>query len=101
MRFNKRITFVTESEGGFNPDTGNHDKPTLDVVTKPCHLSALGVERSKQLYGEVDTNIMIARLQTPHDDVFDYVELNNSDKKYKVTRRSDYRKGVFYLEGAN
>lgn len=99
MRMNSRITFVTETDGGFNPVTGKHDEPMLSKLTKACNLSTLSIERSKVLFGEVDANIRVARLQHPYKGVFDYVNIN--DKKYKVTRQSDYRKGVFYLEGAN
>lgn len=98
IRFNKRITFVSESDGGFNPNTGMHDEPSLVEVVKPCNLSTLGVDRSKELFGEIDTLVIVARLQHPFLDKFDYALID--DKKFKVTRQSDYRKGAFYLEGS-
>lgn len=100
MRFNKRIHFVTESPGGYNPVTGEYDEKTETVVTKPCNLSALGVTRSNELFGQLDTRITIARLQYPYTKDFDFIRLNNSPQKYDIKRQSDYRKGVFYLEGS-
>ena len=99
MRYSDRITFVTETEGGYNPGTGEHDEPGRTVDTKPCNISPLGVERSVHLFGEVDTNIVVARLQRPYNLTFDYAEV--SGNKFNVKRHVPHRtESVFYLEGA-
>jgi len=99
MRYSKRVTFVTKIGGGFNPDTGKHDKPREVRDEKACNVSTVGVDRSKELFGEIDTIVTVIRLQRPYDKQFDYIELN--DEPYNVRRQSDYRRGAFYLESAN
>src|SRR5699024_7168076 len=98
MRYNKRITFVTEFEGGYNPETGKNDEPRIEEKTLPCNLSELGITRTSELFGEIDTKIIVARTQRPLNQTFDYALLNG--KKYNVKRQSEYRRGVYYLEGA-
>ena len=96
MRFNKRITFVTDGESHYDPSIGDwvEGKKTYDTV--PCNISSLKVDRTKELFGEIDTNIMVARLQHPYHKEFDYIEIEG--KKQNIKHQSDYRKGVFYLE---
>ncbi len=98
MRFDKRIHFVTESPGGYNPEKGEYDEKTETTITKPCNLSTLGVTRTNELFGQIDRKITVARLQHPYTDKFDFIRLGNSPQKYDIKRQSDYRKGVFYLE---
>lgn len=98
MRFTDRITFVTETEGGYNPDTGNFDDAVLIKQTLPCNLSPLGIERTATLFGDVDTEITVARLQQPYQAAFDHVEVNG--QRLKVKRHIPHRReSVFYLEG--
>lgn len=65
MRYSDRIVFITETEGGYNPVTGEHDEAIKTVDTKPCNISPIGVDRSVKLFGEFDTSIIVARLQRP------------------------------------
>lgn len=98
MRYSDRIVFVTETEGGYNPGTGEHDEATKTIDVKPCNISPIGVERSVQLFGEIDTSIVVARLQRSYDKDFDHVEI--SGDRYMVKRHVPLRtESVFYLEG--
>ena len=97
MRFNERITFVREYEGGYNPITGEHEPVREETETAPCNLSTLGIERTNELFGQLDRKIIVARLQRPYVKSFDFIRIKG--QKYNVKRQSDYRKGVFYLEG--
>jgi hypothetical protein len=99
MRFNSRITFVSVAESRYNPESGEYteSEPTKDTV--PCNLSRMGVERTNQLFGTVDKQILTARLQRPYNVKFDYALIN--DQRYNVTKQSDYKKGVFFLEGVS
>lgn len=96
MRFADRIIFTLEEEGKYNPKTGKHDESTFTREIKPCHLSTLKMDRVKELFGEIDKCVIIARLQRPYKNKFSYIEIGND--KYNVLNRSDYRKGVLYLE---
>lgn len=98
MRFSNRITFVKEDDRYYDPEQGQYVE-TEPVKTKvPCKLSALGTERTLQVFGEINRKMEVARLQRPYTDDFDYVEIN--EQKYNVQRQSDYRKGVLFLESA-
>jgi|SRR5699024_1017913 len=98
MRMSDRITFVSKGESYYDPYENKYIEGEPVYDTQPCKLSTLGIYRTQQLFGTLDKRITVARLQHPYTDDFDYVLIN--DNKYTVTSMSDYRKGVFYLEGA-
>ena len=99
MRFSDRISFVTEGETYYDPIQGGYIEGEPVVETVPCKLSALGVDRTNELFGQIDKKIIVARLQRPYTKKFDYIEING--QKYNLKRQSDYRRGVFYLEGVS
>lgn len=98
MRFSDRITFVNIEESYYDPTKNGYVEGEEIRTTKPCNLSTLGLNRTQELFGNLDTRITVARLQRPYLNEFDHVLIN--EKKYTVTSKSDYRKGVFFLEGA-
>lgn len=99
MRYVDRITLVTETEGGFNPNTGNHDKPIRHEDTLPCNLNSVGIDRAVKLFGNIDIAVTVARLQVPYNKPYDYVMLNG--ERVNVKRHVKHRKqSAFYLEGA-
>lgn len=95
MRFNRRITFITQAEDFYNPHTGEYVVSEPIKVTKACNLSALGINRRKELFGDIQEEVLVARLQQPYTHTFAYVEVGK--KRYKVTQQSNYRKGVLFL----
>ncbi|HAM79598.1 hypothetical protein [Ornithinibacillus bavariensis] len=99
MRFDKRITFVIETNSYYDPIKGEYVNGEVIKTTKPCNLSNLGIERTNELFGQIDKVITVARLQRPYNGKIDYVLIN--EQKYQVKRQSDYRKGIFYLEGVS
>jgi len=98
LRFSDRITFVNIEESYYDPTKNGYVEGEEIRTTKPCNLSTLGLNRTQELFGNLDTRITVARLQRPYLNEFDHVLIN--EKKYTVTSKSDYRKGVFFLEGA-
>jgi len=96
MRFNKRITFVTDSESYYDPIIGDYVEGEKQKDTVPANINKTSAEQSKQLFGEIDTIMIIARTQRPYNKHFDYIEIDS--KPYNLVRQSDVRKGVFYLE---
>lgn len=97
MRFSDRITFVKKESSVYDPDKGEYvDGETVEDVV-PCKLSAMGVDRTNELFGKLGTRITIARLQRPYLDEFDHVLIDGNE--YSLERNSDYRKGVLFLEG--
>lgn len=100
MNFSDRITLYTEIKGGYDPSTGKHEEPTIEEKTLPCKLSRLGINRTNELFGQIDVHIIVARLQHPFDEQLDYARVNGGKfkGKYHLKRQSDYRKGVLFLE---
>jgi len=96
MRFNQRITFVKDGDSYYDPNIGNYVEGEKEYDIVPCNISSLKVDRTKELFGELDTDIQVARLQRPYTKAFDYIQINGD--KQSIKHRSDYRKGVFYLE---
>ncbi|WZY01598.1 hypothetical protein NSQ26_06050 [Bacillus sp. FSL W7-1360] len=96
MSYRDRLTFVKE-ESRYNPVTGKHELVEMNKDVQPCLLSVLSTERTNTLFGNIDQRIIVARLQRPYTKACDYVLIDN--KKYHIKRQSNYRKGVFYLEG--
>ncbi|GGN64293.1 hypothetical protein [Oceanobacillus indicireducens] len=106
MRFSQRITFVNEADAYYDPIEGKWVDGELIKTTLPCNVSTLGIDRTNELFGEMDKVITVARLRHPYNGKVDYVFLNedidqpdDEKQKYRIRRQSDYRKGVFYLEG--
>lgn len=97
MRFNNRITLVKYTKSHYDPDKNGYVEKK-EEATLPCKLSSLGIERTQELFGNMDKRVTIARLQTPYTDDVDHALIN--DKKYNVITSSDYYKGVLFLEGA-
>lgn len=97
MRYTDRVTFVTESPGGYNPETGNHEEATLTTETLPCNISPLGISRTQELFGSIAVQVDVVRLQRPYSKRFDYVTIDG--KRMNVKRRIPHRREtVLYVE---
>lgn len=99
MRFDKRITFVKETDSYYDPNLGEYVQGVPAKTVRPCKISTLGTQRTQELFGDIKRQIQVVILQKPYDADFDYVLLAN--EKYEVKRQSDYRKGVLFLESVS
>lgn len=103
MRYADRIIFIKETEGGLNPSTGNHDEAVKTETEFPCNISTMGVNRSVELFGKLDSGVIVARLQRRYNEPFDHVEVPKGQYKGTYNLRGHMqqkRKSVFILEGA-
>lgn len=102
MRFSDRITLVFEADSYYDPIEGRYVPEEIIKKTRACKLSTMGLDRTNELFGQIDKVITIARLQRPYLGKIDYVYLNGDEsRKYEVKRQSNYRKGVLFLEGVS
>jgi len=97
LRFNKRITLVKEQGKYYDPNKGEMVENPPDKTTLPCNINNLGIDRKKELFGEIDANIVVARLIRPYNDHIDYALIGKD--KYQIKSQSNYRKGVLFMEG--
>lgn len=97
MNFSDRITFLYRDESYYDASVGEYVESKPVEETKPCKLSAMGVTRTIEVFGEISTNVLIARLLQPYRKKFNSVKVNN--KPYKVMQESNYNKGVLFLKG--
>ena len=96
MRYNERITLVKVTGREYDPETGKNKPEEEERIELPCNLSELGVERTNELFGQINSLIIVARLQRPYRKHADYALIDGV--KYAIKRQSNYRRGVFYLE---
>src|SRR5699024_7831905 len=96
--FSDRITFVNIEESYYDPTKNGYVEGEEIRTTKPCNLSTLGLNRTQELFGNLDTRVTVARLQRPYMSDFDYVLIKG--KKYNIKGTSNYKKGILFLEGA-
>lgn len=99
MRFDKRVTLVKELESQYNPVTGRYDEGVTMKEILPCNVSGVGLERTKELFGEIDAHVSTIRLRHPVKKAVDYVELEGM--RYSLLNTSDWRKGVLFVRGDN
>ena len=82
MRYSTPIYFVKEGEDEYDYATGDY------ITTEPikheawANVSDTGTERMRLIYGALKQGAITVRIQGKHDEVFDYVEVD--DKKYNV-----------------
>ncbi|GAA3251640.1 Phage protein [Lactococcus lactis subsp. lactis] len=97
MRYDKKIIFVTETGGGYDPELGEHIEPTIVKTKKMANITDLGTERSKVLFGDVKQGAKVVRLLRPYLKNWDFVLIGND--KYKiVTGRQLRLKNTFILQ---
>lgn len=89
MRYNKLITFIHETEGKYNPDTGEYDDPVKESDSKRVNLTDLGTDRSKTLFGDIKEGAKVIRLLRPYNKPWDYVVIDS--KTYELTTQRDTR----------
>lgn len=98
MRYADRILFEKGSSEFYDPDLGEHVTKPGEVITLPCLIIDLGIEKSIQVFGDYQKDRKVCYLQRTRQIDFTYCTYNN--RYYKVIiDKQDGR--VLYLEGDN
>lgn len=89
MRYDTTIKFITETEGYYDFDLGEHveGRTTEDVVK--ANVTDLGTERSVTIFGDVKENAKVIRLLRHYDKPFQSVFVGTT--KYQVIKTLDLR----------
>lgn len=97
MRYSDRVTFIKEGAGGYNPDTGRHEKAEPSRYTVPCNLSYMSLDRQRELFGRIDRRTAVVRLLRPYNHPFDYAEIEG--RRYELLSKTPLRsESAFYFE---
>lgn len=104
MRYDNKVVFVQELQGGYNPDTGNYDE-SGDRLSKPYFAKITDASREyvNLMYGGLRKGIHIVRVKGTVNFVGSHMTIVRgkfkSAKKYKIV---DFRKirgdSVYYVE---
>lgn len=98
MRYDGRATFVKLSAGGYDPALGREvDGAVLSSTTLPADLNPMGQEVQQAVFGNINPDRWVVRLQRPHKSEYTHVVLNG--KKYTAYMSNHHRRNtVYYLE---
>lgn len=96
MRFNKRVTFIYQTSK-YSPELQKHIESVPIEHIRPCNLAPLSMKRRQELFGSVNTAITVIRLRRPFTKK--YTAVMYKDQLYVVNEKSEYKKGVLYVEG--
>lgn len=89
MNYNKKIIFVVEKGGGYDPELGEH-VPSVSILDRErVNLTDLGTDRSKTLFGDINEGAKVIRLLRPYNKSWDYVVIDG--KTYELTTQRDTR----------
>lgn len=97
MRYDKKIIFVTEKDGGYDPEIGEYTEPTKEKTIKRANITDLGTERSKVLFGDIKQGAKIVRLLRPYVKKWDYAFIDDIEYVI-VTSRQLRLKNTFILQ---
>lgn len=89
MRYNKPVIFIHETEGKYNPKTGEHEDSVKHSKTKRANVTDLGTDRSVKLFGDIKEGAKVIRLLRPYNEVWDYVVIDGLS--YEITKCRDTR----------
>lgn len=98
LRYTDRIMLHKTSGRQYDPSQGKTVVTVDEGVVLPCNLSRLGIENTATVFGSVEKEVVVARLQFLYTDDVDKAVID--DQKYKILKHIPHkRKSVFYLEG--
>ena len=98
MRYNDRITFVTDGESSYDNNTGNYVEGNPIEVTVPASVMDTRTQTMMLVYGEIRQGSLTIQIQGRHDDPFDRIMVDG--KPYRVDyRRRLGAKEVFIVSG--
>lgn len=102
MRYDKKIVFVVENEGKYDPEIGEYEDPVITKHKKLANVTDLGTDRSVALFGDIAQGAKVVRLLRPYLQKWDYVLIADefgAIKKFKITTTRSLRaKNTFIVK---
>lgn len=98
MKYGTEVEFVQEVPAGYDYNTGNQNVARVDVDIIYANVTGQTIERQKLLYGVLDENALVIRVQNGYDKPFNYVVVHG--KRYDLTATHTHRRDqVFFVRG--
>lgn len=94
MRTSDRIYFVTKGDEIYNSETSEFEQEEIKTL-KPCHISDLGIDRSKELFGDYVNSRKVVRFNQPITLPFDGLEYRGLPYRLLSARLNNT---VLYIE---
>lgn len=81
MRFTDKVQFYKSND---HYDPSNPSGEPVMVGEAIANVTHLGVDRSQQLFGDIDVDRLVVRLIEPFNDSWDLLTVNDGETYYKL-----------------
>lgn len=96
MRYDNIIYLVYAKEPSYNPKLGRYEDETTVDDKRHANISKVSLERNRELFGDVDSDVTIIRLQGLVKGNPDYIKIK--DKEYNIIKKTTTRRDTaFYI----
>lgn len=96
MRYDNIIYLVYTKEPLYNPKLGRYEDETTVDDKRHANISKVSLERNRELFGDVDSDVIIIRLQGLVKGNPDYIKIK--DKVYNIIKKTTTRRDTaFYI----
>lgn len=96
MRYDNIIYLVYVKEPSYSPKLGRYEDETSIDDKRYANVSKVSLERNNELFGDVDSDVTIIRLQGLVKGNPDYIK--TKDKAYNIIKKTTTRRDTaFYV----
>lgn len=96
MRYDNIIYLVYVKEPLYNPKLGRYEDETTVDDKRYANISKVSLERNRELFGDVDSDVITIRLQGLVKGNPDYIKIK--DKAYNIIKKTTTRRDTaFYV----
>lgn len=96
MRYDNIIYLVYIKETSYSPKLGRYEDEDSIDDKRYANISKVSLERNRELFGDVDSDVIIIRLQGLVKGNPDYIKIK--DKPYSIIKKTTTRKDTaFYV----
>lgn len=96
MRYDNIIYLVYVKESLYNPKLGRYEDETTVDDKRYANVSKVSLERNREIFGDVDSDVIIIRLQGLLKGSPDYIKIK--DKLYNILKKTTTRRDTaFYI----
>lgn len=96
MRYDNIIYLVYVKESLYNPKLGRYGDETTVDNKRYANISKVSLERNRELFGDIDSDVTIIRLQGLIKTNPDYIKIK--DKAYSIIKKTTTRRDTsFYV----